>query len=151
MKIHILSDCLETEKIEQYLFDVINQQIIDIANLSEKDFGSDILPDRILNELGFSHSAEQFTETTYTIGTLLYFLRNRNINSFQKSFSSQENKIDNAVSAFGISCELEKLRRKRKIKKWKSANPLGYNSPIKIDGHLHFCSHPSNNCLTDIF
>ena len=149
MKTRIFSNCLENEKIEQCLFEAINHRKIDPMNLSENDFGSNILPNWILNELGFSHSTKQFTETTYAIGGLLYFLQNRNINSFQKSFSSQENEINNAVSAFGISCELEKLKRKKKIKKWKSANPLDYNSPIKIDEHLHF--HSPNNCLEDIF
>lgn len=112
------------EKIERHFFEIISRQIIDLKNLSENDFST--LPDRILSELGFSKFDGQFTKTTCDIGTLFYFLRNKN-----KDFVQDE--INSTICAFGISCELEKLKRKKKIGCWKSRDPLNLRASIKIE------------------
>jgi len=114
------------QKIEQHFFKII--KIIDMKNLSENDFSSDILPNWILNELGFEK--ERITETTYNIGTLLYFLQN----STKKSIN--ENQIENTIHALAISSEIEKLKRKKKIEFWKSKNPLNLKSSITVQEKL---------------
>ena len=114
------------KKIEQYLFKIIKYQIIDPTNITENDFSSEILPDWILNKLGFSDG--HFTETTYNVGALFYFLRKDK----NKDPVKQKNEINNTICALGISCELEKLKRKKKIQHWKSKDPLDWKSSIKI-------------------
>ncbi|WDN91052.1 hypothetical protein BuS5_04024 (plasmid) [Desulfosarcina sp. BuS5] len=117
------------KKTEQYLFEIISRQTIDLTNFSENDFS--ILPDRILSELGFSKFDGQFTKKTCDIGTLFYFLRNKN-----KDFIQEE--LNNTICAFGISCELEKLKRKKKIRCWESRDPLDLKALIKIEQSLDF-------------
>ena len=115
------------KKIEQYVFMIIEQQIIDPNNIISKDFSPYNLPNWILSQLGFKkfRQKKQFTETTYDIGMLLFFLQN-------PGEDRQEDPIE-TVSAFAVSCELEKLKRKKLIKDWKSSDPLDLNSKIKIE------------------
>lgn len=120
------------KKTKQYFLNIISRQIIDLTNFSENDFS--ILPDRILSELGFSKFDGQFTKTTCDIGTLFYFLRNKN-----KDFIQEE--LNNTIYAFGISCELEKLKRKKKIRCWESRDPLDLKASIKIEQSLDSEKH----------
>ena len=108
---------------------IIEQQIIDPNNIISNDFSPYNLPDWILNRLGFKkiRQEKQFTQTTYDIGMLLFFLQEN-----EKTRTRQENELINTVSAFALSCELEKLKRKNLIKDWESSDPLDLNSPIKI-------------------
>ena len=116
------------KKTEQYLFKIISRQIINPTNLSENDFS--IMPDWVLDELGFSKFNRQFTKTTCNIGILFFFLRNK-----KKDFV--ENEINNTIYALGISCELEKLKRKKKIGCWKSKDPLDLKAIIEIEQSLN--------------
>ena len=117
-------------KIEQYLFELIKNQVIDPRNITENDFSSIILPDWMLNKLGFADG--HFTKTTYNVGALFFFLRKNN----NKAPIKQENEMNNTICALGISCELEKLKRKKKIQRWESKDPLDWKSSIKIKENL---------------